>query len=206
MNSKGKFEIFELENHNEENPYAEADSVNAEISVSEADDIEDEEINFYDKNNWEKIEVDKIQASLKGIYINNNICVNVDKTLSEPEEIFDKLFSLDMLDIIVEETNRYIYQFISKNIDYLNQHKYSKAHRWKNTTNEEIRRFIGVEILMSLLPLQNIRYYWKKDELLETNVRNFMSEDRFNLLKKFLHINNNEDCDKSDRLYKIRVR
>ena len=109
-----------------------------------------------------------------------------------------------MLDIIVEETNRYTYQFISKNIDYLNQHKYSKAHRWKNTTNEEIRRFIGVEILMSLLPLQNIRYYWIKDELLETNVRNFMSEDRFNLLKKFLRINNNEDCDKSDRLYKIR--
>jgi hypothetical protein len=85
---------------------------------------------------------------------------------------------------MVRETNKYAEQ-------YLLTHRISKLSKnlqWEPTTNEEMLKFLGVIIKMSLLQMPNVDYYWRNNQLYESKViENTMSRDKFELLVKFLH-------------------
>ncbi|CAH2091443.1 unnamed protein product [Euphydryas editha] len=68
---------------------------------------------------------------------------------SQPFDYFTNLFPDSIIDLIVQETNRYATQKNSKN--------------FQPTTAAEIKAFFGVMIMMGLHPLPDFELYWSTD-------------------------------------------
>ena len=59
----------------------------------------------------------------------------------------------------------------------------------------ELRKFIGIQILMGLNRRDDECDHWSSDELLTTDaIRRTMSRDRYHIIKRFLHF-----CDEISR-------
>ena len=70
--------------------------------------------------------------------------------------MFELFFSDDLLDIIVEESNRYAAQVMG-----------DECYReWRKITHEEVKAFFGFSILMGIDHLPSVDDYWSKDPLL----------------------------------------
>ena len=71
---------------------------------------------------------------------------------------------------------------------------------------EELLAFIGINIAMGLLKLTELRDYWSQVEILSTPwFPAVMSRDRFQLIFRYLHINDSSNQkDSGDPLYKVR--
>ncbi len=111
-------------------------------------------------------------------------------------DIFRTLFSHDMLDHIVEETNKYAIQQQSKN--------------WEPTTKAEIEAFIGIIILMGIHKLPSTDHYWSSDPILRVEaIAETMTVKRFKKLVENIHMNDNstekpKSHSQHDKLHKIR--
>ena len=79
--------------------------------------------------------------------------VNISQSLLE---VFELFFSDDLLDIIVEESNRYVAQVMG------DEHN----REWNKITHEEVKAFFGFSILMGIDHLPSVDDYWSKDPLL----------------------------------------
>lgn len=124
--------------------------------------------------------------------------INV-STVIKPIDIFDKFITEELLDIITLETNNYAQQELNKR--HSNK---SRMKSWTNTTNNEIRAFLGVTLAMGLTQVPSLNLYWSKDKLFHNQfISSVMSRDRYFLLLKFLHFVDNSTADTTNRLYKI---
>ena len=111
----------------------------------------------------------------------------------------------DMMRLLVTETNRYASQYIERNV--ISPH--SPVNKWCPTTDDEMYAFIGLALLMGLVYKPRLSMYWSGDQVFSTPVfGQVMSRDRFLLILRFLHVNDNDLLDVSDpdrdRLHKIR--
>ncbi|KAL8597800.1 hypothetical protein ACOMHN_004915 [Nucella lapillus] len=113
---------------------------------------------------------------------------------------------------IVEETNTYSQQWIDGHHDYLRRKPTSIVHQWIKkgpTTPEEFRAFLGVTFNMGLIRKTTISSYWDSCHPSQKTAwfLEHFSRDRFQLLMKFLHYNNNQlqppPGDPAHKLYKI---
>ncbi|KAL8566792.1 hypothetical protein ACOMHN_005743 [Nucella lapillus] len=113
---------------------------------------------------------------------------------------------------IVEETNTYSQQWIDGHHDYLRRKPASIVHQWIKkgpTTPEEFRAFLGVTFNMGLIRKTTISSYWDSCHPSQKTAwfLEHFSRDRFQLLMKFLHYNNNQlqppPGDPAHKLYKI---
>ena len=73
------------------------------------------------------------------------------------------------------------------------------------TTPEEIRAILGINCIMSISKLPNLKCYWSVNGYLSNDgVRSTMTRNRFVKFLQNLHFNDNETADKSDKVYKMR--
>lgn len=113
-----------------------------------------------------------------------------------PLMIFDALFG-DAVDILVDQTNLFA--------------KQEKIKGWQDTTNEEMRAFLGMMIKMGFHKLENRRDYWCTDsDLAVPSINSIMPRSRFFLLLRALHANDNTTAKpkhdpEHDPLHKIRL-
>ena len=125
-----------------------------------------------------------------------------------------KLFLTDaFLDKVVEETNRYSAQFISRNAQYLASHPRSSVHQWiktGNMTRAEFSAFIGLIFCMGLVRKPTVNSYWDRaNQCIDTPFfYEHFNRDRFWLLLKFMHFADNEampevGTPEYNKLYKI---
>lgn len=111
-----------------------------------------------------------------------------------PLQIFKKMFSDELLNKIVEETNLYASQ---------NKHNFS-------IEIDELQAFFGILVIMGFHHLPGMRMYWSYDPNFRVErIANIMSIKRFLAILRHIHLNNNEKCPKKgennfDRLYKLR--
>lgn len=100
-----------------------------------------------------------------------------------------KLFLTDdIIQVLVRETNTYAQQYKAAH----NLTPHSRVNRWMPTDNEEMTKFIATLWLMGFIRKPTLESYWTKDRLLSTPVfSNLMSRDRFTILLRFLHFNDN---------------
>jgi len=99
----------------------------------------------------------------------------------------------DILDLIVRQTNTYADQYIAGN----DLKPHSPAQNWVRTDRDEILAFIGLSILMGVVYKPRIHMYWSTDAIYQTDIfSNVMSRDRYLLLLRFLHFENNESVDR----------
>lgn len=115
-----------------------------------------------------------------------------------PNEFFKIFFNDQLLDLIVLETNRYAQQSRNKPLP-----ANSRLHRWKDTDNHEISTFFGIVLYMGLKKLPRMSDYWSKNPLYCNQISARMSRNRFELLLRMLHFNDNETIVEKDRLGKL---
>ena len=124
--------------------------------------------------------------------------------IESPMDYFNLIFDNDLLDLIVNETNLYASQHIARH--ELRPH--SRARQWKETTQEELKIYFGLYMLTGIIDKKgHMSSYWTTDTRMSTPYfSQCMSRNRFQLLNKFLHFNNNDlrpsNCE--DKLYKVR--
>ena len=113
-----------------------------------------------------------------------------------------------ILEHIVNETNRFANDFITQ---YPDKTKNTYIGKWTDVTTPELKKFIGSVILMRIIHKPSLPDYWSLDDVYCTPIfSRSMIRDRFFLILKFLHFNNNNDPpydanDKNrDRLHKLR--
>lgn len=101
------------------------------------------------------------------------------------------------IDRIVDQTNTYQWQ------NLFNPGSHSAA--WRDTTADEMYLFFATILLMGLIRKNKIHDYWSTNPLLSTPIfGKFFSRDRFKLLLRFLHFNNNASTShQNDPLRKI---
>uniref|UniRef100_A0A2H1W609 SFRICE_037012 n=1 Tax=Spodoptera frugiperda TaxID=7108 RepID=A0A2H1W609_SPOFR len=115
---------------------------------------------------------------------------------TSPLSIFERLFPDELIVIIVEQTNRYAHQKNSKN--------------WKPVTQQDIKAYLGVLILMGLNPLPDMELYWSSDPFYyNKEIAQVFPIVRFKKITENLHLNDNEmepprGSSEYDKLYKLR--
>ncbi|GBB97600.1 hypothetical protein RclHR1_03010003 [Rhizophagus clarus] len=98
-----------------------------------------------------------------------------------PYSIFSLFFSLEQIEIIVKNTNKYAYV---KNA--------GEGRDWKELTTKEFKIWLAILIYAGVFKLPSIRDYWNKDSKFpEHKITTFMSLIRFEQIKRFMHIS---DC------------
>ena len=121
-----------------------------------------------------------------------------------PIQYFELIFGNALMDLLVQETNRYASQYIAQQ----NLTSLARAITWKPTNKDPLKVFLGLVLLTGLIDeKRGLASYWSKDELIAIPFfSKCISRNRFQLLTGFLHFNDNkqmpENCD--DKLYKIR--
>ncbi|XP_043248482.1 piggyBac transposable element-derived protein 4-like isoform X2 [Colletes gigas] len=118
-----------------------------------------------------------------------------------PIALFEHLFDRDVIMLMVLETNKYAQQYINKH--HLSQHARMKT--WKEVTENEMKKFIGIILLTGLIKLPKIEDYWKKDPLFFHPLFHHiqMSYNRFSLILKNWQFCDNKEATSGNKLYKV---
>ena len=117
-----------------------------------------------------------------------------------PLEVFKLFFSDDLLDSIVEESNRYAAQVMGD----------ERYREWTKITKEELKAFFGFSILMGIEKLPSVDDYWSKDPLLHyPPIADRIPRWRFREISRYLHFVDNDNLaprgdPAHDRLGKVR--
>lgn len=117
------------------------------------------------------------------------------RELDSPADFFKYFFTDELLEFITEQSNLKASQVNIK--------------KPANITKAELEQFIGIVIFTSLIQLPSSRRYWAtgtgQNQVYET-----MTCNRFEVIKRFLHFNDNNDFKPKgtpghDKLFKIRL-
>ncbi|XP_061190378.1 piggyBac transposable element-derived protein 4-like [Saccostrea echinata] len=120
--------------------------------------------------------------------------VNPPDVEAPPVEYFNKLSVPDvgrsLIDILVQETNRYAGQVLSSQRD---PKPYSRNHKWSDTNHSEMSAYLGLYLSMGILKKPSIESYWQESPWLFRSPAypEVMTRDRFQIISKFLHCNDN---------------
>lgn len=125
---------------------------------------------------------------------------------NHPIDFFYLLFPDEAFELICDRTNSYAVEYFDGAWD-LPPH--SRFAEWKDTTVNEVKAFIGLQIMMGLCSKPKIADYWSLGNVDATpGYRDVMPRNRYQLLCSFLHFCNNEERiprgqEGYDPLYKI---
>lgn len=105
---------------------------------------------------------------------------------------------------LVEETNRYAAQMEADPKWQEESGPKSRLTRWEPTDEREMKKFIGLLLLMGLTDKPSIHEYWSHDPIDYTPIfGQTMSRNRFQLLLQCFHVADSKAKTK-DRLFKVR--
>lgn len=101
--------------------------------------------------------------------------------------------------------NSYAQQYLAGN----NLSPHSRFQRWSETSSEEMKAYVAVQIAMGLNNRPEIEDYWGEYWLTKNKFSTIMPRNRYEILSSFLHfVNNNERIprgqDGYDPLFKVR--
>lgn len=119
---------------------------------------------------------------------------------SKPIEFYNQYLTDDILQLMTEETNRNASQVLAS----VRISRKSRLNEWKNTDPTEMKQFLGILMWMGLVPMPRLSDYWSKNLLYKNFIApKIMSRNRFQLLLRFWHFNNNENLRRDGRIAKI---
>ena len=129
-----------------------------------------------------------------------NTCLNIVTDNPESDvEVLNSVISDDFMPLLTEQSNLYHSQNAEK-------WKVSpKTPKWANITPEEMRKFLGLTILMGQVRKENIRDYWCTDPTISTPIfPRTMSRNRFDSVWQAWHFSDNrQQTQDSGQLFKI---
>lgn len=119
-----------------------------------------------------------------------------------PVKCFSFFIDDEVISLMVRETNSNASRFIATE----RISRQSRVNNWKDTTDTEMRQFLGLLLWMGLDRRPNIADYWSTDVLYKnelTKNSKIMRRNRFELILRFWHFADDTNQD-NDRLYKLR--
>ena len=135
-----------------------------------------------------------------------NAGIQVDVENFSPFQFFSLYVDDDLINHFVHQTNKYAREFIAT----AQLAACSRARAWTETNPAEMRIFLGIVFLMGIVKKPDLNSYWSTDPLIRTPAfPAAMPRDRFILLLKFWHMNDNDNLPAAnepnrDRLFKLR--
>ena len=151
-------------------------------------------INVDDSNDWIDIEDEIKEFFFEQI---TGLKINVGDQ-PKPIDFFNILFDDALLNHIVAKTNLYAETFLNN----ANITRRSKIKKWTNLTLEELKKFLGVCLLMGQVKLPTERHFFHQRGLYRVpTVCKIISGRRFRQIMRYLHM---EGEDEMDPLQKIR--
>ena len=174
---------LDLINANDEEPHADQ-----ECELVDLDGNEDEDLgnaNF----RWRKHEIDPICTTFSDDSLRAN------EVIKEPVHYFQGFFDEEIITDITYQTNLYSIQS--------NQGQLSTT-----ITTEEIRKYLGILLIMGIYKISQYRMYWSPGTKVEI-ISSAMSINRFETIKRYLHFNDSSSLpEKStsqyDKLFKVK--
>lgn len=111
---------------------------------------------------------------------------------TKPLEFFNYFFDEALIKMIVEQTNKFAEQNIKDTTSN------SIVNIWHPTSDNEMRIFLIIVLIQSIVVKPEEKMYWAKHPVFETPFfAKIMSYRRFILIKKFLHFSDNTEYDPS---------
>lgn len=101
------------------------------------------------------------------------------------------------MELNVRETNIYAQQLATTMLDDGTIRPKSRITRWQDTNVNELYTYLAIVLAMGVVIKSRLEEYWNpsRDIFSTPGFSTEMSYDRFLLLSKCLHFNNNDDCD-----------
>ena len=119
----------------------------------------------------------------------------------DPLDFLELVLTDELLEMIVEETNRYALQTIPT----VKNTKEARVRNWYPVDLEELKTFFGLVFLSGVIHKPEIDMNWSTDEVYETPYfGKCMSRNRFQIILRFLHCADNQTADKTDKMYKVK--
>jgi hypothetical protein len=150
--------------------------------------------NFRDDNNMMPFDIDEGSNGEK--YCNLEYSPE-----TSPFSIFSLLFPDYFIRYLARHTNLYAEQL--QNSGIINQPR-SRFTRIKEFNETDIKLYIAVILWMGMHSNKVIQDNWSNDFISETNFGKYISYDKFLLIHRCFHLNDNEKKDSTDPIYKIR--
>uniref|UniRef100_A0A0A9W0B8 PiggyBac transposable element-derived protein 4 n=3 Tax=Lygus hesperus TaxID=30085 RepID=A0A0A9W0B8_LYGHE len=123
---------------------------------------------------------------------------------NEPKDFFDLLFTEELFQLVVQETNSFSEELFLRQGDLPR----ARITDWKDTSVEEIKTFLGLYFHMGNIPLHMQQEYWSRNEMFNLPFfRKHMARDRWLLLQQAFHLAPNpqeEDPKPDDPFFKLR--
>ncbi|KAM9296217.1 piggyBac transposable element-derived protein 4-like [Gastrophryne carolinensis] len=132
--------------------------------------------------------------------------VNVDTTNFRLIDFLNLFVSEAILLDMVHYTNLYAEQVLTQNPPQ----RHARAHAWQPTNLSEMKTFWGLTLAMGIVKKFSIESYWDTQSILATPLfPAIMSRNRYEILLRFLHFNDNTTAiprgqPGHDRLHKLR--
>lgn len=130
----------------------------------------------------------------KNSTFNNYVGIKTEVDLNSPLKILTLFLTPFFFNLMITESNRYSTQ----------------CQQTLNITEEELRSFLGILIIMGFHNLPSMRLYWSREKNFHVSrISGVMSMRRFLKIMRFLHVHDNEKMIPRgnmgyDRLFKIR--
>ena len=118
-----------------------------------------------------------------------------------PYDYFTLYFPDEVYNLLSNMINLYALQYFDQPCELSRS---SRFLTWKDTTPNEVKTYVGIQIAMALCAKPKIEDYWRKKCQLTrtTGFADVMSRNRYQLLNSFLHfMDNTEYRSRGDRLY-----
>ncbi|CAG4953735.1 unnamed protein product [Parnassius apollo] len=115
---------------------------------------------------------------------------------TRPIDVFQNFFPEYLVQVLVEQTNRYAVQ--------------NKSNNFTPVLSEEMKAYLGILIMMGLNPLPDMELYWSNDPFYNNaEILKIMPIKRYKKITENLHINDNEkepnrNSPEYDKMYKLR--
>ncbi|KAL5510165.1 hypothetical protein EMCRGX_G005660 [Ephydatia muelleri] len=101
---------------------------------------------------------------------------------SSPAEVLSFLFVNELVETIVDETNMYAERMMEP----------AKFAKWKQVDMQEIKAYLGFNMLMGLVQMPEIEDYWKTDpHFYYAPIATRISRTRFKEITRYLHFTDN---------------
>ena len=117
--------------------------------------------------------------------------LKIDMQGHDAYDYFKIIFSDEVHSLISNETNRFAEQVLDLRPEESGKRKYSPE--WTKTTNCEIKKFLGIILLVGHTEKDKLQGYWSTNELIEKPIfQKKMLRNRFFENLKFLHFSNDD--------------
>ena len=101
---------------------------------------------------------------------------------SSPAEVLSFLFVNELVETIVDETNMYAERMMEP----------AKFAKWKQVDMQEIKAYLGFNMLMGLVQMPEVEDYWKTDpHFYYAPIATRISRTRFKEITRYLHFTDN---------------